>query len=182
MLFTLFATAQPFTNTVVFLENQKSGTASWLLTNPTPSGGGIEGYASATSVARGEPINFFVNTTNTAYVLDVYRIGWYAGAGARQVFGPVLVPGTVQALPPIQPDTGLIECNWTNPFTLTVINNPMDPTDWASGAYIAKLTGLEDGYQSYIIFAVRDDERASDLLAQMSFTTYEAYNPWGGTS
>jgi hypothetical protein len=182
VLLSLCAKAQPFTNTVVFLENQKPGTTSWLLTNPTPSSGGIEGYASATSVARGEQINFLVNTTNSAYVLDVYRIGWYGGTGARQVFGPVVVPGTVQAIPAIQSNTLLVECAWTNPFTLTVTNNPDDPTDWASGAYVAKLTGLEDGYQSYIIFAVRDDERASDLLAQMSFSTYEAYNPWGGTS
>jgi hypothetical protein len=182
VLLSLCATAQPFTNTVIFLENQKPGTTSWLLTNPTPSSGGIEGYASATSVTRGESLNFFVNTTNTAYILEVYRVGWYGGAGARQVFGPVVVPGTVQAMPPIQPDTLLVECSWTNPFTLMVTNNPLDPTDWASGAYVAKLTGLEDGYQSYIIFAVRDDERASDLLAQMSFSTYEAYNPWGGTS
>src|SRR5262249_14387003 len=65
---------------------------------------------------------------------------------------------------------------------LTVPNTPGDSTDWASGAYLAKLTGLDDGYQSYIIFAVRDDERGSDLLAQMSFSTYEAYNSWGVTS
>lgn len=175
------APAQPFTNTAVFLENQKPGTTSWLITNLAPPGG-IEGYASATSVNRGEQIDLLVNTTNRAYQLDVYRIGWYGGAGAREVFGPVVVPGTVQAIPPIQPDTLLVECAWTNPFTLTVPNTPGDSTDWASGAYLAKLTGLDDGYQSYIIFAVRDDARGADLLAQMSFSTYEAYNSWGGTS
>jgi hypothetical protein len=181
-MLSLCAPAQPFTNSVTFLENQKPGSTSWLITNPTPTSGGIEGYASATSVTRGEQIKFLVNTTNSAYILQVYRIGWYGGAGARQVFGPMLVPGTVQPLPAIQPGTLLLECNWTNPFTLTVTNNPDDPTDWASGVYLAKLSGSDDGYQSYIIFAVRDDARASDLLAQMSFSTYEAYNTWGGTS
>ena len=29
---------------------------------------------------------------------------------------------------------------------------------------------------------MRDDERAADLLAQMSFSTYQAYNNWGGKS
>src|SRR5215467_14594581 len=60
VLLSLCAAAQPFTNTIIFLENQKPGTTSWLLTNPTPSSGGIEGYASATSVGRGEQINFLV--------------------------------------------------------------------------------------------------------------------------
>jgi hypothetical protein len=172
------AISQPFTNTATFLENQKPGTKDWLLTNP----GGIEGYASLTSVNRGGQINLFVNTTNSAYSLAVYRLGWYGGTGARLVLGPVSVPGTSQAIPSMDPVTGLVECNWTNPYTLTVPATPGDPTDWASGVYLAKLTGSDDGGQSYIIFAVRDDARAADLLVQMSFSTYEAYNAWGGAS
>src|SRR5439155_18298766 len=40
----------------------------------------------------------------------------------------------------------------------------------------------QDHKQSYIISAVRDDQRGADLLAQMSFSTYQAYNSWGGKS
>jgi Bacterial Ig domain len=175
------AFAQPFTNTVVYQENQKSGTTDWLLTSPATRGE-IEGFASLTSVNRGGQIDLLVNTTNSAFVLDVFRIGWYGGAGARRVLGPLTVPGTVQAIPPMDPVTGLVECNWTNPYTLSIPATSGDPTDWASGVYVAKLTGQEDGKQTYIIFAVRDDDRASGLLAQMSVTTYQAYNTWGGAS
>ena len=173
--------AQPFTNTVIALENQKPGTMNWLLTSPAQNRE-IEGYASLTSVNRGGQINLLVNTTNLTYLLEVFRIGWYGGTGARELLGPATNSGCIQPMPARDPDTGLIECNWTNPFTLNIPATPGDPTDWASGTYLVRLTGGQDGKQSYIIFAVRDDDRPTDLLAQMSFSTYQAYNNWGGAS
>ncbi len=172
---------QPFPATVTTLENQKPGTPNWLLTHPAPNRE-IEGYASLTSVNRGGLVNLFVNTTNLTYLLDVFRVGWYGGTGARELLGPVTNAGSVQPLPLRDPATGLIECRWTNPYALNIPATPGDPTDWASGVYLVRLTGGQDGKQSYIIFAVRDDDRSTDLLLQMSFSTYQAYNNWGGTS
>jgi hypothetical protein len=175
------AFAQPFTNTIIALENQQAGTADWQLTRPALNQE-IEGYASLTSVNRGSPINLFVNTTNSAFNLEVFRIGWYGGAGGRRMLGPVQLTGCSQSIPPMELPTRLVECNWTNPYTLQIPGTPSDPTNWPSGVYVAKLTGGDDGKQSYIIFAVRDDTRPADLLAQMSFNTYHAYNNWGGAS
>jgi hypothetical protein len=141
----------------------------------------IEGYASLTSVNRGGQINLFVNTSDPSYTIDVYRMGWYKGLGARKVAGPIQRTGVSQATPALDMDTGFLECAWVSPYTLSVPNNPADPTDWASGVYLAKLTA-SGGKQSYIIFVVRDDARASDFLYQSSFTTYQAYNSWGGKS
>jgi hypothetical protein len=73
----------------------------------------------------------------------------------------------------------LVECNWTNPYVLAIPNSA-DPTDWASGVYLAKLTGGTSGKHSYIVFVVRDDARPSAILMQSSVTTYAAYNNWGG--
>lgn len=51
-----------------------------------------------------------------------------------------------------------------------------------SGVYLVKLTTEPIPHDSYIIFVVRDDARASDFLFQTSVTTYQAYNNWGGQS
>ena len=52
-----------------------------------------------------------------------------------------------------------------------------------SAAYTSlNLLRLQAGQQSYIIFVVRDDSRASDYLFQSSVTTYQAYNNWPGTA
>ena len=162
------------------LENAKAGTTAWILSNYAANHQ-IEGYANLTSVNRGGQIQFFVNTIDNNFTIQIFRMGWYGGAGSRKITDPVQVPGTAQ--PPCSNDkvTGLIECNWINPYTLQIPNNTSDPTDWCSGVYVAKLAGA-GGFQSYIVFVVRDDKRSSDLLFQSSVNTYQAYNNWGGRS
>src|SRR5579859_3432702 len=66
-------------------ENQLPGSESWRLGQPgfqqsVDTVGQIQGYASATSVARGESINFFVTVSpRQQFVVDFYRMGWYGG-------------------------------------------------------------------------------------------------------
>ena len=108
-------------------------------------------------------------------------MGWYGGLGGRRETPPVTLPGIAQPAPAPDPVTGMVECNWTSQYTLTT-SNPADPTDWVSGVYLAKVTGLVSGKSSWIIFVVRDDSRASNLFYQLPVTTFEAYNEWGGKS
>jgi len=173
------AAAQP--PNLIQLENAKTGTADWQLTNPGYASGVIEGYASLTSVNRGGRILLFVSTAEPSYTIDVFRLGYYGGLGGRRVLDPVQQPGVLQPAPTTDPVTGRIECQWTNPFVLD-IPNTSDPTEWMSGVYVAKLTASGSGTQAYVIFAVRDDARPSDLLMAQSVATYQAYNPWGGKS
>ena len=163
------------------MENRKPGTTGWVLTRPALHRE-IEGYASLTSVNRGEKLDLFVNTAADFYTVNIYRMGWYQGTGAREIAGPIRRQGQVQAQPTTDPRTGLIECRWDNPLTLAVPLNRSDPTDWASGVYLAKLTAEPTGDQSYIVFVVRDDARPSAYLVQSSVTTFQAYNNWGGKS
>lgn len=169
------------TSNPITIENTKPGTTDWQLTNPATRGE-IEGYASLTSVNRGNEIKFFVNTKEPSYTMEIFRMGWYAGSGGRQI-APVITRKRVQQPPPLVNEaTGLIECNWKDPYVLKIPYNPADPSQWASGVYLVKLTASKSGKQSYIIFVVRDDSRASDILFQSSVTTYQAYNNWGGMS
>ena len=162
------------------IENAKPGDPDWVLTN-TADFHEIEGYASLTSVNRGEDINLYVNTADPSFTIEIFRMGWYGGAGARKMLGPILRAGMKQPPPTFDRRTGFVECDWRDPYLLHIPGGP-DHSEWPSGIYIAKLHALTSGKQSYIIFVVRDDERASDLLFQSSVTTYQAYNAWGGWS
>jgi len=153
-------------------ENASTGTTSWQLTNPALNRE-IEGYASATSVNAGGSISFFVSTSDSLYTMDFYRIGWYGGAGGREVLGPISRQGGLQSTPTAN-DFGTFECNWTNPYVLNV------SATWTSGIYLVKLTGSSSGKQSYIQFVVREDSRNSAYLFQRSITTDQAYNNWPG--
>src|SRR5438552_428787 len=172
-------TSAPVSVTVVnaspiVLENQQPGSMGWSMWpsgKPADDAGKqIKGYASATSVNLGESITFYV-TVNPAqqYTMDVYRMGWYQGQGGRlmQNIGPL--QGVAQPACPVDANTGLIECDWTASYTLSV------PTTWTSGAFVVMLTNAQ-GYQNYITFVVRDDARRADIMFQQAVATYQASN------
>jgi hypothetical protein len=180
LLLSLSVTLPLLASNPIQLENAKPGTSAWQITTEA-SNHEIEGYASASSINRGESISLYVHTTDPSYTIEIYRMGWYGGLGARQVAGPIVRTGTAQVMPTPNQTTGMAECNWVDPYVLSVPNSA-DSTDWASGFYLAKLTGNSSHKQKYIIFVVRDDGRPSNHYFQSTFTTDHAYNPWGGKS
>jgi len=159
----------------IVLENQQPGSGNWqmLLSSHQPADDAvkqIKGYASATSVNKGDSITFYVTVTPAQqFTMDVYRMGWYQGLLGRlmQSIGPL--QGVVQPACPVDATTGLIECDWTASYTLAV------PTNWTSGVFLVMLTNAQ-GYQNYITFVVRDDARRADIMFQQSVNTYQAHN------
>jgi chitodextrinase len=152
-------------------ENSKTGSTGWQLTNPATNRE-IEGYASLTSVNAGSQISFYVSTSASTYTLEIFRMGWYGGVGARSYRKVTGLFGRLQAVPAATSE-GLMECQWSSSYDLSV------PGDWVTGIYLVKLT-TSNGKQSYIIFVVRDDLGFSDFLFQSSVTTFQAYNNWPG--
>src|SRR6266513_585246 len=159
----------------IVLENQQPGSGNWQLwlRGIPPADDAvkqIKGYASATSVNKGESITFFVTVTPAQqYTMDVYRIGYYQGLGGRLMQSIPPLQGVVQPACPVDAATGLIECDWTASYTLAV------PPNWTSGVFIVQLTNAQ-GYQNYIPFVVRDDARVADLMFQQPVAPYQAYN------
>jgi len=136
----------------------------------------VMGYTSAPSVNKGGSINFkvSVNPGSQSYTIDIYRMGWYNGAGTSLITSIPARAGSNQTACPTNSTTGLTECNWSNSYTLNV------PTTWSSGAYIAQITN-QAGWITEVFFVVRDDNRAADFLYQVPVLTYSAYNtfPYG---
>jgi hypothetical protein len=158
-------------------ENSRPGTRDWMLTHTRVDPSTkyrclwIEGYCSHTSAREGDVILFFVSTNPAStFHIDLYRMGYYGGAGGRlvQSLGPFA--GFVQADPPVG-SKRVRDCRWEPCYALRI------PEDWLSGVYVAKLTAEREGLQSYIVFIVRDDRRA-DFIFQCSDTTWQAYNRW----
>ena len=158
-------------------ENGKPGTRDWMLTKTRIEPESrwrspwIEGYCSATSVRAGDTLQIMVSTNPVSdFSLEIFRTGYYGGAGGRRMMQFDLLPGKTQADPPIG-ENRLRECRWEPSVEFTI------PNDWLSGVYLGKLTAEKEGLQSYVIFIVRDD-RPCDLLFQCSDVTWCAYNRW----
>src|SRR5581483_10433681 len=126
----------------IVVENLKPGTpqSTWDI-----SGSGdatIQGFATSMSVNKGETVHFKIKTTATAYRLDIYRLGYYQGLGARLI--TTVLPSA--SLPQSQPNpltdaaTGLIDCgNWAESASWAV------PATAVSGVYFAKLVRTDNG-------------------------------------
>jgi hypothetical protein len=169
------AAAAPSSNAIV-LENMKQGTPEsvWLIDQSDPS---IEGFAAQFTVDHGQQVDFKINTDAKNYRIDIYRLGYYDGDGARLVdtINQNLTTAQIQPDPLFDPATKLVDAgNWSVSASWNI------PGDAVSGVYIAELTRLDDGGQNMIPFIVRDDEDSSDITFQTSDTTWEAYNWWGG--
>lgn len=162
-------------------ENAREGATDWQLTRirldrvdgcRSPA---IEGYCSKQSVAAGDKLRIMVSTDPAEkYRLEIFRMGYYGGRGARLMRTLEPLEGKPQPVP--EPDQRTMhECRWEPATELTI------PDDWPSGVYLGRLTtlpGEERPYwQSYVIFIVRD-QRPADVLFQCSDNTWQAYNGW----
>jgi hypothetical protein len=166
-------------------ENALPGTTSWQ----AQAGPGIELYASQVGAAPGDEVDFHVSSDHR-YRLDLYRLGWYNGAGARRVaclpscdadepghsFGVPAQPDglPVSMLPPLR-------AGW--PVTDVLHTDPM----WTSGYYLAEAVltdGPSAGRVATTFFVLHEPVQAtgSPILVQVPVNTWEAYNRWGGKS
>ena len=166
-------------NNPIVCENSKPGNpaSEWDITGAGDLS--IQGYTTDISVNLGETVEFKIDTDADDYLLDIYRLGYYGGLGARQVATVTPSATLPQAQPACLNDvtTGLIDCgNWAVSASWAV------PTDAVSGIYFAKVVRPDTGGASHIVFVVRDDDGGSDILFQTADTTWQAYNNYGGNS
>jgi methionine-rich copper-binding protein CopC len=161
----------------IVCENQLPGTPQsvWDVPNPSTT---IEGFADPFSVNAGGSINFKVRTSATTYAIDIYRIGYYGGDGARLITSltPDLSVSRNQPACSTNTVTGLVDCgNWGVSATWNV------PTTAVSGVYFAKIyrtDGMAGANQ--IPFVVTNNSSHSDIAFMTDDETWQAYNDWGG--
>jgi hypothetical protein len=166
---------------VIACENTQPGdpASDWQVSGAGDST--IQGFATSMSVTPGQTVSFKISTPAKAYHIDILRIGYYQGNGARKVVQNLLPTAT---LPQTQPaclndsaPTGLVDCgNWGVSASWAV------PATAVSGVYFAHLVRNDTGGSSLVPFVVRDDTSHSDILVQTSDETWQAYNTYPSTS
>jgi hypothetical protein len=166
----------------IVVENRNPGTTDWLLSKLEPAHGigeddpwqrrgAIEGFCSHPSLRAGGKLRVYVSTNPASkFSADIYRMGYYGGAGGRHMCSLGSFNGIVQPTPPDE-DNQLVQCRWTAGFEIDV------PREWLSGVYLGKLKAAGTGYESYFVFVVRDDRKANYIF-QCSDATWQAYNRW----
>ena len=101
---------------LISTENRKPGATNWQLTKVWPNQGKvfltavIEGYCGQQSVLAGDTLTIHVSVNPARrFTIDIFRMGFYGGTGARHItqLGPF--QGKRQDDPPIGPNR-LREC------------------------------------------------------------------------
>jgi hypothetical protein len=163
----------------IVCENQLPGTPQSIWDVPNPSTA-IQGFADPFSVNVGASINFKIKTSAAAYAIDIYRIGYYGGDGARLITSltPDIPVSQNQPACSTNTATGLVDCgNWGVSATWNV------PTTAISGVYFAKISRTDGtAGANQIPFVVTDNSSHSDVVYMTSDETWQAYNDWGGYS
>src|SRR3982751_1793564 len=77
----------------------------------------LQGFATDISVNTGSTVSFKIKTSAPGYVIDVYRLGYYQGLGARKIASVTPTSAQVTAAqnqPACMTDgAGLVDCgNW----------------------------------------------------------------------
>jgi hypothetical protein len=163
----------------IVCENSKDGSppAEWDVSgagDPT-----IQGFATDASVNVGATVQFKVDTDATSYDLQIYRLGYYGGSGARLV--DTIEPSA--SLPQDQPachtdpTTENVDCGTWNVSASWPV-----PATAVSGVYFARLHRTDTGGDSHVPFVVRDDSSHSAAIFKTSDATWQAYNLYGGSS
>jgi hypothetical protein len=120
----------------IVAENCKPGSPS---TDWDVNGSGdprIQGFATDISVNLGETISFKVDTDSPSYRIDIYRLGYYDGSGARQVDSIKPLAPVARKQPACLRDESLrlYDCG-----TWQVSASWAVPRDAMSGIYLARL-------------------------------------------
>ena len=170
-------------------ENAMPGDTGWKIDRPALIGE-IAGYTGQASIDRGASLDLFVSTMadGATYEADVYRMGWYGGAGGRLVKAIKNIEGENQGR--WDPLRGVQECKTckVDPATLELDAHwkrslqIRTADDWVSGYYLIKLHETKTNTSAYAIFILRDDASTAPMIVQASTNTWQAYNTWGDAS
>lgn len=163
----------------VALENREPGTRAWRLPGPRDDVGGlargdVSGYVSEEAVSPGQVERIYVSAPGSKWIrITLFRIGWYGGAGGREVLASD--PLRAHSQPPCihRDGTGFTECDWHPTLTFTI------PPALPTGVYVGRLSARTG--ESDCLFVVRAS-LPQPLIAQLPTSTYQAYNSWGGDS
>ncbi|MCY2976251.1 MAG: hypothetical protein NTW52_16475 [Planctomycetota bacterium] len=178
---TLNSSAASAVPDLIRTENEKPGALDWQLTRVRVDAGDfrspwIEGYCSRQSVLAGESLDIMASASPARqFRLEIFRLGYYGGRGARKMLELGPFPGPTQSTP-LPGEKNLHECRWEPATKLQI------PAYWPSGVYLGRMTTIPEAvaepyWQSYVTFIVRD-ERPADILFQCSDNTWQAYNRW----
>ena len=164
------------------LENKNRGSIDWTIPKGWEMDDEYQFYVEGGVVQKNKSLRIIGatsrNSPQTCY-LRIFRLGWYAGSGARKIFhseGFIVEPGKTWKSDSIvdlnYPSSGP---TWPCSYEFVVPNN------WCDGLYIIKIEN-EEGKATLVPFWLTTPHEAEGVTVCFSPINIHARNWWGGAS
>ena len=122
----------------------------------------------------GESFPLFVSTTSAGFRVTAFRLGWYAGDGARQVWRSGPLRGHRQHRASPADATNTVRADWDPSAEV-----PTD--DWPPGAYLLRLDA-DSGAQRYVPVTVRSPRTAGQVVIKAASPPGRPTTPGAATT
>ena len=155
----------------IVTEERRAGSADWR-NGISAAQSQLAVWASPYSAISPDTLDVFVQSTQGAVTVSLYRLGWYSGSGGRMVWKQSNVSAGSQpdCTPPFP---GPVECPWSRTTRI-----PVSP-GWPSGVYMVHVES-ERGDRAMYPLVIRGRSAATFTIVVPQFT-WQAYNEYGGS-
>jgi hypothetical protein len=163
-------------------ENAQTSGRPHKVFSPTPSSSSAQIYVADQTVRCGEKARLIVASPSASWHLELWRIGWYDGKGARRVYsGKQMSPSTSPIVPirSASPEGtasfGLVLARGGKSFSVPITKST------PPGQYFARIATAK-GKTADAPFVVESTEATARSIYLVSMMTANEYNEWGGSS
>nr|AIF03054.1 glycosyl transferase [uncultured marine group II/III euryarchaeote KM3_160_F12] len=167
-------------------ENSMLGAYNWKISRGDEAETTLQGYVKPQFTKPGHTISFHASSEldECQFFLRIYRLGWYRGAGARQVHRSKITSVGNNGIWSKQKGwqhsdkcgDSVQGMNWPRVYQLYI------PDDWLPGSYIAKFETLDGRAYIHPFWISSLAENESGIAVLGAVITSQSRNWWGGIS
>lgn len=163
------------TSTAIIDQNRLPGTTSWMIAQ-SASATVVQGFANLTYAKVGQDVDLYVDSRAPSYRAIAYRMGYYQGLGAHEVWRSPIEHGMVQPACTVATATNMVSCaNWHESLVMPITSA------FYPGDYLIKLVAGPRA-ASYVLLTVWDPSSTATYVIMNRSLVEQGWNTYGGDS
>jgi hypothetical protein len=162
-------------SSAIIAQNRLPGTTSWKIAgNVSPTV--AQGFANLTYAKEGQNVTLYVDSHVASYRAVAYRMGWYQGLGAREIWSSPVEHAVTQPACTLATSTNMVSCaNWHPSIVMPVTST------FVPGDYLIKLIAGARA-ASYIPLTIWDPSGTATYVIMNRSLVEQGWNTYGGYS
>ncbi len=163
------------TSSAIIAQNRLPGTSSWEIPgNVSPTV--VQGFANVTYAKLGQDVDLYVDSQASTYRAIAYRMGYYQGLGAHEVWSSPIEQGIKQPPCTVASTTNMVSCaNWHESLVMPITSA------FLPGDYLIKLVAGPRA-ASYVLLTVWDPSSTAAYVVMNRSLVEQGWNTYGGYS